>query len=99
MEAADDVELSHFFAALLRGESPGSPSFHNTCYSLIAPDYGISVSAIYRLSDGQISKVEGSGGVSPLEASPKFRTREARYSYGWYQSITQDSFGLAQLNL
>ncbi len=81
--------------ALLRGEVPGEPSLHNTCYSLVAPDYAISVNDIYRVREGRIVAVEGSGGVSPLAAGGEFRAREAEYDQGWYESIVADSFGVA----
>jgi sulfide dehydrogenase [flavocytochrome c] flavoprotein subunit len=77
----------------LAGNSMPNPSYVNTCYSLVAPDYGISVAAVYRLQDGKIVKVEGSGGVSPMDAPDEYRKNEARYARGWYQSITQDAFG------
>ena len=49
--------------ALLREEEPPEPVFINTCYSLLAADYGISVAAVYRLDDaGEIAPVSGSGG-------------------------------------
>jgi sulfide dehydrogenase [flavocytochrome c] flavoprotein subunit len=65
----------------------------NTCYSLVAPDYGISVAAVYRYRDGGLVSVEGAGGVSPSNADPFFRMREARYTRGWYRAITRDIFG------
>ncbi len=77
----------------LGGTLMPDPSYVNTCYSLVAPDYGISVAAVYRLQDGKIVKVEGSGGVSPMDAPDEYRRNEARYARGWYQSITQDAFG------
>lgn len=81
-------------AALLRGDSPGAVSFINTCYSLVAPDYGISIAAVYRLSDeGSIVSIEDAGGLSPAEASADFRKQEAEYAVGWYESITSDMFG------
>jgi len=79
--------------AMLRGAPSSTPSLHNTCYSLIDPDYGISVSMIYRVRNGEIKGVPGAGGVSPLHASRRFREQEAKYAYGWYDSITADSFG------
>ncbi|MEJ2142379.1 MAG: FCSD flavin-binding domain-containing protein [Gammaproteobacteria bacterium] len=70
------------------------PSYVNTCYSLVSPDYGISVAAVYRYnSDKGIYKAEGSGGVSPIDADAEFRKSEARYAGGWYDSITSDAFG------
>ena len=79
--------------ALLREQTVPIPSHVNTCYSLVAPDYGISVAAVYRLKDGKIQAVEGSGGVSPADADANFRQREAVYAQGWYASIVADSFG------
>jgi NADPH-dependent 2,4-dienoyl-CoA reductase/sulfur reductase-like enzyme len=35
-------------AALLEGEKPQEPKLINTCYSLVAPDYGISVAGVYK---------------------------------------------------
>lgn len=70
------------------------PSYVNTCYSLVSPDYGISVAAVYRYAkDKGIYKVEESGGVSPMDADNEFREKEARYARGWYASITSDTFG------
>ncbi len=77
----------------LGGTTMPDPSYVNTCYSLIAPDYGISVAAVYRLQDGKIVKVEGSGGVSPMDVPDEYRKNEARYARGWYQSITSDIWG------
>ena len=68
------------------------PSYANTCYSLVGPDYGISVADVYRLKDGEISAVEGSGGVSPSGTDAAFRKAEARFAVGWYESITADIF-------
>ena len=79
--------------ASLRGELMPEPSYVNTCYSLVAPDYGISVAGVYSLQEGEIVGVEGAGGVSPLEAPTEFRNKEADYARGWYASITADVFG------
>lgn len=79
--------------ALLREQEVPIPSHVNTCYSLVAPNYGISVAAVYHLQDGKITAVEGSGGVSPAQADAQFRQREAVYAEGWYASITADTFG------
>jgi len=79
--------------ATLAGESPVSnPGFVNTCYSTVAPEYGISVAATYRVEDGKIVSNEG-GGVSPSEADADFRAKEAMYAQGWYESISADIWG------
>ena len=81
-------------AALQSGETPSIPSFINTCYSLVGPDYGISVVDVFRVApDGAITAVVGAGGVSPLGASAAFRKQEAEYGRGWYVSQTSEMFG------
>lgn len=65
----------------------------NTCYSLIAPDYGISVAAVYDFVDGKIVKVKEGGGVSPTGANPGIRAQEAIFTQGWYKSITNEVWG------
>lgn len=79
--------------AALKGIDLPEPSFINTCYSLVAPDYGISVAAVYRYANSKgIYTVAGSGGVSPAVANVNFRAKEAEYANGWYASITADAF-------
>jgi len=80
-------------AKLARGEKPETPKLINTCYSLIAPDYGISVAAIYHPVNGQLAEVAGSGGVSPVDAPRKLRNDEAKLADGWFETITSEVFG------
>ena len=78
-------------AALFRGESVADASYVNTCYSLLSPNYGISVAGVYRVTDKGIVQIEG--GVSPKDATAGFREDEAKYATGWYASITADTWG------
>jgi len=80
-------------SALIDGAEPPLPSYINTCYSIIAPDYGISVASVYRLEKGKIVSVEGAGGTSPLNASAWERKMEATYARSWFDNITADIFG------
>jgi len=80
-------------AELLGGKSPGQPKFVNTCYSLVSPDYGISVAMVYGYEGGKIIKIKGSGGLSPSGADDTFRKQEALYADGWYRSIADDIWG------
>jgi sulfide dehydrogenase [flavocytochrome c] flavoprotein chain len=80
-------------ATLLRDETPSPPKLINTCYSLVAPDYGISIAGVYHPAGGQLADVEGAGGVSPLDAPPDFRAREANYAAAWFRTITAETFG------
>jgi sulfide dehydrogenase [flavocytochrome c] flavoprotein subunit len=77
--------------AMFRGEGVADASYVNTCYSLLSPNYGISVAGVYRVTDKGIVQIEG--GVSPKDASDGFREDEAKYATGWYASITADSWG------
>lgn len=77
----------------LKGGAMPTPTYLNTCYSLISPDWGISVAGVYRLEGTTIKAVEGSGGVSPAKASAAQRKREVDYAYSWYKNITHDMFG------
>src|SRR5262245_32624791 len=79
--------------AMLRGEAVPTPALMNTCYSLVAPDYGISIAAVYRVVDEQVVTVDGSSGVSPLHAPAETRALEAEYATSWYANISADSFG------
>ncbi len=76
-------------------EDGGTPSYVNTCYSIVGKDYGISVAAVYRLNEEKnlIGKVKGSGGLTPMDASAEARRREVEYAYSWYNNITADIFG------
>jgi NADPH-dependent 2,4-dienoyl-CoA reductase/sulfur reductase-like enzyme len=78
---------------LLNGEPPSEPRLINTCYSLVAPDYGISVAGVYRPVNGVLTEVPGSGGVSPLAAPRSFRAQEALYAAGWFNTVTSEVFG------
>jgi hypothetical protein len=82
-------------AASLGGKPAPAPVWLNTCYSMIAPGYGISVANFYRVIDGKITEVPNTGGVSPRDGNADFRRREAEYALGWYASIAQDTWGTA----
>jgi sulfide dehydrogenase [flavocytochrome c] flavoprotein subunit len=77
---------------LVNGREPGTPSWVNTCYSIVAPDDAISVAMVYKLVDGKVAKVEGSGGLTPMDSSPAMRKRDVQYAYSWFENITHDIF-------
>lgn len=78
---------------LVNGREPGAPSWVNTCYSIVAPDDGVSVAMVYNLVDGKVAKVEGAGGLTPMDSSADDRAREVQYAYSWFNNITHDIFG------
>ena len=80
-------------ATLLNGATPASPKLINTCYSLVAPDYGISVAGVYQPTGGLLADVPGAGGVSPAEAPRGARAAEAVLAEAWFRTITSEVFG------
>ena len=77
---------------LLGGAAPAEPRLVNTCYSLVAPGYGISVAGVYRPVGGLLTDVEGAGGTSPLDAPAETRALEADYAAAWFRTITGEVF-------
>jgi NADPH-dependent 2,4-dienoyl-CoA reductase/sulfur reductase-like enzyme len=80
-------------AALLHEQQPAQPKLINTCYSLVAPDYGISIAGVYQPHDGLLAELEGAGGISPLDAARDVRKLETAYAEDWFRTITSEVFG------
>ena len=78
---------------LLAGRPPQQPLLINTCYSLLAADYGISIAGVYRPDKGLLAEVPGAGGVSALNAVGGLRGQEALYASSWFRTITAETFG------
>ena len=78
--------------AAVNGLPPPEPSYVNTCYSIIAPDHGISVAGVYELKDGQIVSIPDSGGLSPADADARAQAMEVQFAIGWFRNITADMF-------
>ncbi len=68
------------------------PKLANTCYSLVAPKYGISIAAVYEAHSDKIIAVKDAGGLSPQNADESFRAQEAEYAVGWYKNQMSDIF-------
>ncbi len=79
-------------AAMLMGKEPGTPSYVNTCYSIVGKDYGISVAAVYRLAEDGSKITKVSGGLTPMDASAETRKREVAYAHSWFDNITSDIY-------
>jgi NADPH-dependent 2,4-dienoyl-CoA reductase/sulfur reductase-like enzyme len=80
-------------AKLLAGQKADEPRLINTCYSLVAPDYGISVAGVYQPKDGVLTDVQGAGGVSPVDAPKSTREAEVTFANGWFKTITTEVYG------
>ena len=78
--------------AKLNGLPAPQPYYVNTCYSTLAPDWGISVVHIYRVENNQFVYVKTAGGISPLDAPPLQRKLEAEYCVGWFNNVMADAF-------
>jgi sulfide dehydrogenase [flavocytochrome c] flavoprotein subunit len=78
---------------LLKGEKPVDPKVTSVCYSLIAPDYAISISGVYRPANGQFVEVEGTVVTSPVDAPRALRAQEANFADAWFKTITREIFG------
>ncbi len=78
---------------LLRARTPAVPKLINTCYSLVAPDYGISIAGVYQPANGLLVDVRGAGGVSALDAPKSVRAQEATYAEAWFKTLTRSVFG------
>jgi NADPH-dependent 2,4-dienoyl-CoA reductase/sulfur reductase-like enzyme len=78
---------------LLAGRAPEIPKLINTCYSLVAPGYGISIAGVYHPAGGVLADVEGAGGISPVDAPMALREQEALYAADWYRTMTRQVFG------
>lgn len=78
--------------ALLHGTPLAEPILMNTCYSLVAPDYGISIAGVYGVVGDQIVALPGTEGTSPVDAPDETRVLEAEYARSWYANITADVF-------
>ncbi|MBI1243969.1 MAG: cytochrome C [Alphaproteobacteria bacterium] len=87
--------VARHIASLVAGRTPDLPVYINTCYSLVAPDYGISVADVFRPTKDGIVATPGAGGLSPRHPpdAAAFRHHEAEYAYGWYASMSQDIWG------
>ncbi len=78
---------------LLAGQPPSQPKLVNTCYSVVAPGYAITVAGVYVPVNGVLTDVPGAGGVSPVDAPRSVRAQEALFAEGWFNTLTSEVFG------
>jgi len=77
--------------ASLTGSRAFPPRFRNTCWSLVADEWGIKVGADYVAGDDKVTKTEGF--LSPSDAAADLRAATAAEGYDWYAAIAQDIWG------
>ena len=84
--------------AKLNGLPAPEPFYTNTCYSVVGPDYGISVAHLYKVENGTWVYVKEGSGISPVTmpdkspVPPIFRKLEARYADSWLLNVMADAF-------
>jgi NADPH-dependent 2,4-dienoyl-CoA reductase/sulfur reductase-like enzyme len=80
-------------AALLGGRAPAPPRLTNACYSLVAPDYGISETGIYRPEGDEFAREPGSDAPGPVDRPGEARALDARLAEATFRTITAEVFG------
>ena len=81
-------------AKLLAGGKPDEPKLINTCYSLVAPDYGISVAGVYRAGRRPAHGRRGRRRRQPDRCAALGRAQPRRmFAEGWFKTITDEVFG------
>jgi len=77
------------------------PIYTNTCYSVVAHDWGFSVVHLYRVQNGQWVYIKEGSGISPVTFGSKekpepvpriYRKLEVEYADGWLRNVMADAF-------
>ena len=84
--------VSGAILARMAGRTPENSKLLNTCYSLVAPDDGISIAHVFERGDS-ITLVERDNRTTPLGADPAHHAAEAAYARAWYANITARTWG------
>ena len=87
--------------AKLNGLPPPVPVYTNTCYSVVAHDWGFSVVHLFRVANNQWVYIKEGSGISPVTFGTKdkpqpvpriYRKMEAEYADGWLRNLLADGF-------
>lgn len=84
--------VSQAVLARLDGRAPEGGKLLNTCYSLVAPDDGISIAHVFERGES-ITLVERENRTTPLGASAEHHAAEALYAGAWYDAVTGLTWG------
>ena len=84
--------VAHVIRAELTDSGPVVPTWSNTCYSLVGSNYGVSISDVCHLRNGEIVKVPDSGAVSPITDNPAQPVLESVYQKNWHRTFVKDVF-------
>jgi sulfide dehydrogenase [flavocytochrome c] flavoprotein chain len=80
-------------ARLFAGEKPGPEDLASNCYSLVAPNYAISITGAFRPVNGEYTEIDNSIRSSPLDAPPAQRAKDASDADAWFNTTTSAIFG------
>jgi sulfide dehydrogenase [flavocytochrome c] flavoprotein chain len=78
-------------AAALTGSENHAPHYFNACFTLLAPDDGVSVAVSYRAATGTIRLSDIF--MSKVGESSEMRRATARKADSWYAAFTHELFG------
>ncbi len=79
--------------SLLAGKAPNPPALDSNCYSVVAPDYAISITGVFQPVNGEYTEVDHSIRASPVDAPASLRAEEAQKADAWFRSATTKIFG------
>ena len=65
----------------------------SNCYSLVAPNYAISITGNFAPVNGEYTEVDNSIHSSPLDAPPTLRAEDAKKADAWFRTATTEIFG------
>ncbi len=91
--AIEGKQCANAIAQMLDGKTPTGSNLGSNCYSLVAPDYAISISGNFAPVNGEFTEVDNSIHSSPLDAPASRRTQEAKDADAWFRTITSETFG------
>jgi sulfide dehydrogenase [flavocytochrome c] flavoprotein chain len=80
-------------ARLFAGQPPAAGKLASNCYSVVAPDYAISITGAFTPVNGEFAEVDNSIRSSPLDAPPEQRAKEAKDADAWFRATTSEIFG------
>jgi len=80
-------------ARLFAGGVPEPPELGSNCYSIVGPDYAISITGTFRPVNGEYAEFNHSIRSSPVDAPASQRAEEAKAAEAWFRSATSEIFG------
>lgn len=78
--------------ALLAGREAASPRLTNACYSLVAPDYGVSEVGTYRPKGDEFEEVPESGAAGHADEARAARAKDAQQAETTFRTLTGEVF-------